>query len=248
MPITKRIITLAALSLFVTGCSHVYGPDGIFYDQNTSYRQATATAPMQIPAGLSNADFTDDYPVPNIAYAHGSAVNIVPPGSLEDRVQKGEVPKSALKQKAPTPNAKMSTTNTNTPPSAVTAAQLNLNLAGQLQGQTLVLTQTFDQAWDNVGNALPGADYRIIQQNKKLAIYYILDISVTKERVTKDTPLYQVHVRASAANMTEVYVTDNNQHLVADSINTEILTNLNNALAGKLRNEPSLFQKLLRKL
>jgi outer membrane protein assembly factor BamC len=70
----KRLAGLSALALIISstsGCGWVWGPDGYFRDRGSDYLEATQTAPMQIPAGVSDTKRLDPLlPIPrNVADA-----------------------------------------------------------------------------------------------------------------------------------------------------------------------------------
>ncbi|OCR23388.1 lipoprotein [Pseudomonas syringae] len=64
----KRLAGLSALALIISstsGCGWLWGEDGYFRDRGSDYLEATQTAPMQLPAGVSETKRLDPLlPIP----------------------------------------------------------------------------------------------------------------------------------------------------------------------------------------
>lgn len=240
MRIKKSGVALLVSTSLLTACSHIYGPHGMMNDQSLTYRDSTVTNTLQLPAGVTAEQLADDYPVPNPELAQGSSINLIPPGSLAVQIAAGQVPKSVLKEKLPEPNS-AAVANKSVPAKLTNTGVLSN------QGQALVLAQNFDQAWDKVGSALPNAGYPIVEKDKTISTYFVLDPSVTHERVTRDTPIYQI-ILNTVQDTTTVMILDNSRQVVDATVSQRILSDLNDALAGKGKMQQNLLQKLWHKM
>ena len=63
----KRLAGLSALALIISstsGCGWIWGEDGYFRDRGSDYLQATQTAPMTLPAGVTEKRLDPLLPIP----------------------------------------------------------------------------------------------------------------------------------------------------------------------------------------
>lgn len=79
----KRLAGLSALALIISstsGCGWLWGEDGYFRDRGSDYLEATQTAPMQIPPGVSETKRLDPLlPIPrNVANDTAKGEFVVP--------------------------------------------------------------------------------------------------------------------------------------------------------------------------
>ena len=63
----KRLGLLLAISLPLSGCSWLFGEDGLFPDNAGRYQTAPELAPIDVPPHLSTNAIQPDYPVPPVA-------------------------------------------------------------------------------------------------------------------------------------------------------------------------------------
>lgn len=74
-------IAMIALSVFLSGCAHIYGDKGVIQNRSTDYLKARSIPPLQIPPGLSSSTIHEAYPVSNHDYPNATReISLVPPG------------------------------------------------------------------------------------------------------------------------------------------------------------------------
>lgn len=95
-----------------------------------------------------------------------------------------------------------------------------------VRGSSLEIKQQLKQTWAMLNNVLPQAGYKVLVQNPETKTFYIVD---TQKKVTRDTPIYQLHLRNSEMG-TQIFVTDNNDQPVAMDTAQPILNNINNKI------------------
>ncbi len=97
-----RFILMLVISLSLVGCSTLFGKNNFAHKRETEYLRATQTPPLQLPPGVNPSAVGNDYVVPPVSgNPPTEPVSITAPGSLADKIARGEVPKSVLKQKPP---------------------------------------------------------------------------------------------------------------------------------------------------
>jgi uncharacterized lipoprotein len=60
-----KIIGLLTSVLFLSGCSYIYGNNGIIINRNTDYLKARSIQPLKMPPGTSSSTIHAEYPVPD---------------------------------------------------------------------------------------------------------------------------------------------------------------------------------------
>jgi uncharacterized lipoprotein len=63
-----KIIAISWLVLFLSGCSYIYGNNGVIINRNTDYLKARSIPPLKIPPGISSSTIHAEYPVPERSY------------------------------------------------------------------------------------------------------------------------------------------------------------------------------------
>lgn len=78
----RFIKTVLISSMFiVSGCSYLYGENGVIHNRDTTYLKARSIPPLTIPPGISSSTIHQEYPVPERSYpASAQKVSLVPPG------------------------------------------------------------------------------------------------------------------------------------------------------------------------
>ena len=222
----RSIITISILGL--AGCSSLFGKHNFIREHEMAYTKSTSTAPLQLPENYSRANIGDDYPVPSASNVEpATSFSLLPPDSLADQIKQGKVSADVLKKPLPSLEKQ---TQMPTNDSATSTTAVN-NGGGMISGSSLLLPQNTTQAWDNIGKALANTDYSIVNQNQKRMVYYILDTVNTDNKITRETPIYQIHLR-DLGNGMQVYLTDNDNKPANNAVAQRILNDLNNALSG----------------
>lgn len=76
--IKKLFILILVVSL--TGCSYIYGDQGVIRNRSTIYTKAKSIPPLKIPPGLSSSTMEDHYPVSDANYPTSTIpINLTPP-------------------------------------------------------------------------------------------------------------------------------------------------------------------------
>ena len=87
---TGLVVTLA---LSASGCSWLFGDDGVFRDRSNDYRQARIEKPLELPEGMATNVYSDSYAIPEIS--DRSALNgefaVPAPEPLSDDVDRDAV-------------------------------------------------------------------------------------------------------------------------------------------------------------
>lgn len=182
--INKTIVLSLLISL--AGCATVEKvmPQS---GKNNDEVAAQSVTPIKVPEGMSAGNMQSYYPVPPIAVTESGGMATQPAALLVP-------PNSQVQQPAPVVSH------------ATPAPQNPTVLASS--SSALVLAMNKNQAWGKVGKALSSSGYKIMQQDKGMGAYYILD----QGKLTKDTPIYRVNLKSSGDNTT-VTVVDNNGQL-----------------------------------
>jgi uncharacterized lipoprotein len=192
----KSLISVVVLGL--TACSSLSGKYGFFKDEAQSYKKAPPLEhTVVIPQNLSAKNVQDYYEVSQPA---PEAANIEPPLTP---------PGSSLSQ-APQPHV-----------IAPTSQQDKIRNAenAKIQGHTLPAARgpkpvgiNYSQAWVKVGHVLQAANYKVVEKDNLMGVYYVVDTSTTSGKVKKDMPIYQVNLKPSG-NGTLVTVIPSNSRL-----------------------------------
>lgn len=66
-------LVLSAAVVFNSGCSILFGDEGVFRSRAMDYKKATERGPLQIPGGMNSSSRIELYPVPTIAEATADA-------------------------------------------------------------------------------------------------------------------------------------------------------------------------------
>lgn len=193
------IVSFAVLGL--TACSTVSDRYGFLKDETQSYQKAPPLErTVVIPQNLNARGVQDFYEVPE---AGPEAANIKPPLT----------PPGSNIGKAPTLSQQDRIRNAEN---------------AKIQGHTNISANTptsygigFSQAWMKVGQVLQASNYKIVEKDKVLGTYYVIDTQKTGGKVKKDMPIYQVNLKASG-NSTVVSVNPGNA-----ALQSQINRNLN---------------------
>ncbi|MEM1243234.1 MAG: outer membrane protein assembly factor BamC [Pseudomonadota bacterium] len=207
-----KVLTGLSLSVCLTGCSYYEYYTG-YNSPQRNYHRAKAASKLYVPSGLSRGNISDNYQIPAVRPPSGTVPpSILPPGGL-------------YKPK----NYRLAPRN-----EQVEANQPKLiTLVEDRTGHPILRINATEKAlWPDIGKALREADYKIVNQSKDLQTYYILYKKASKDRVTRKTPIYQIHL-INQEQATNVVVTDNKTHPIQPGEAKEILVKIANALENK---------------
>jgi uncharacterized lipoprotein len=139
----------------------------------------------------------------------------LPPNSLAAQIASGKVSKAVLKEDPTKPTATL------------------IQTTGELP--YLVYNQTTDRAWNALANALPAAGYRILEQDRSINTYYILDTSASNGVIQKDSPIYQLRLKAIDDDTSRIDVVDNSGNNLPATTLTPVLQQVAAGLMGKAK-------------
>jgi uncharacterized lipoprotein len=253
----------------LTGCntvSTVFGEQHVVYNREYDYLQTTSAPPLAVPPGVDGTQLGNNYVIPGTQYPqHLQKTSMVPPGSMEDLVARGQLPASIVKSNviptAPLPSAnnEMSAATYETqsasitpeltsttvqprtyPATAMQATRATIsranpqaglvNTANNINVQQLTVSKSTSQVWNNLGPALQQAGYKVLLKDKRVNIYYILDLSATRGKVQKNTPMYQIHMSTISPRKTTLSITDNTGAPVNNKIGQRVLRDIHRNL------------------
>lgn len=192
----------AALALSIVGCAS-HDKDYI--------KQSKTVHPIVVPAGVAVKPQQNYYPVPASAPTNISAApSLIPPGSNLGRFNPHLRPK---KLKSPSKSNKRLAT-----------------LSQTKNGEILELSENTKKAWVDVSEALRNTNYKILDQDPSMASFYVLDVTSTNNKITKDTPIYRLLLKAKGEN-TQVQLLNQKNQPAASNISNRILGALQKNLA-----------------
>lgn len=137
----------------------------------------------------------------------------------------------------PVPNSPGSSDLELLPPGNLTAqldkhitAGHNPSAHAELNQNGLQMAMNSTDTWVALRSALQKEKYRVLDEDRNMMAYYILDTDSTHGKITHSTPVYrmQIHSKGTTSNV-ELY--DEKNHSVAPVIAQRILSRLQNDLA-----------------
>lgn len=268
---TLKYSYLIFLLSALTGCNtmeNVYGKQHVVYNREYDYLKSTTAPNLQVPPGVDGSQLGNNYVIPGTEYPpHLQRTSMVPPGSMEDIVARGQLPASIISSNQ-IPNKPLSSDNsensdnsemsqseyeatpasvtpelastanvqpTTHPTTAMHATRVTIAQANPQAGLVsanvsnipqLTIAQSANQVWNKLAPALQQAGYRVLLQDRRVNIYYILDLSATQGRVQKNTPMYQVHMTPINSRTTSLSVTDNSGEQISNKIAQRVLNDI----------------------
>lgn len=108
--------------------------------------------------------------------------------------------------------------------------QAGLVSANAINAQSLVISEPATQVWNNLGPALQRAGYKVLLQDRRVNIYYILDVAMTYGKVQKNTPMYQIHMTPVSARTTTIAITDNSGAYINNKVAQRVLRDIHRNL------------------
>lgn len=254
---TLKYSSIIFLLSSLAGCNtmgSLYDKQHVVYNREYDYLQSYSVQPLVVPPGVDSSQLGNKFIIPGNEYpAQLQRTSLVPPGSMEDLVARGQLPASIIKSdqipNMPLPstsadNTEMqayevqspSATPSLTPELASTAVQptnhptthpttamqttratiaaanpeAGLINTKSINYPQLTVAQPVNQLWNKLGPVLQKSGYKVLLQDKRVNIYYILDLSATQGKILKSTPMYQIHLNSINNNTSSLTVTDNN--------------------------------------
>ncbi|MBI5447778.1 MAG: hypothetical protein HY939_03510 [Gammaproteobacteria bacterium] len=192
-----------------------------FKNKPNAYLKSQCSPELRVPAGIEHEPLLADDRVPP-GEVPQKAASLLPPESLAQKVAEGKVSPKALKR--------------------VSRSELQ----EKDHVWVLMITDEPDRVWKKLEKALNRRKLRILQKNQEIKVYYILDTYPTDGKITLKTPIYQVHLRATEEQNTEIYLLDNDGHKPNAAVAQRLLTEIQQGLQGHAVHElPNLLKKLL---
>jgi uncharacterized lipoprotein len=171
---------------------------GFFKDEAQSYKKAPPLEhTVVIPQNLSAKNVQDYYEVPQPAPEVANIeAPLTPPGSSLSPTVRPQVV-APVSQQDKIRNAENAKIQGHTLPTARGPKPVGIN---------------YSQAWVKVGHVLHAANYKVVEKDNLMGMYYVVDTSSTGGKVKKDMPIYQVSLKPSG-NGTVVTVIPSNSRL-----------------------------------
>lgn len=202
-----RVIKISLISFVLTSlaaCTTISDKYGFFKDESKSYQKAKPIErTVVMPQNLRVDGIQDYYEVPQAPEQTGTVPSLIPPGSHLIASKPAQTVLSQQDRIRSAENAKIQG-HTSSAANAPQTAGVN-----------------FSQAWVKVGHVLQASNYKIVEKDKVLGTYYVIDTHSSGGKVKKDMPIYQVNLKASG-NSTVITVSPANsslQTLVNQSLN-----------------------------
>lgn len=212
---------VVACVLALSACSSVKQNYGQFKNKPSAYMKSQSVAPLRIPPGIEHEPLLEDDCVPPGELPKEKVV-LLPPESLAQKIAEGKISKKELKHVS------------------------SLNLEQRDNQWFMILTDDKQHVWTKLEKALKNRKIRILQQNKAEDIIYMVDTFPTKGKITLASPIYQIHMRETAEQNTEVYLLNNAGQIPNAHAAHRILVEINRGLSGdKLHEIPKVLQKFL---
>ncbi|OGT23363.1 MAG: hypothetical protein A3I12_02010 [Gammaproteobacteria bacterium RIFCSPLOWO2_02_FULL_38_11] len=186
-----------------------------------TYLHSQLAPPLVVPSGMEHVPLLSDDIVPPGECVSEKMI-LLPPQSLAMKVEQGVISKKALKP----------------------LSSINLE---EREGQwALILTDDRERVWDRLDKAFKDRLIPVLQKDKDRGIYYIVDIEPTKNKITLASPIYQVHLRVTQEQNTEVYLMNNQGHIPNKYVAHRLLLEINRGLQGdKLRELPKILKNFM---
>ena len=163
-----------------------------------------------MPEHLSKVNVSNYYDVPE--KPGDMAVSIVPPGS---QAAKSGIHLTPILQPA--------------------IPQSNVMLVNQKTDPRLLIAQSVHQAWLSVESGLRRQHVPIMKISKAEKVYFILDTYPTNDKITKATPIYELHLHSQAQNKTVLNITDTDGKRINAARAERIMTTVSKGMQGKKR-------------
>lgn len=94
----------------------------------------------------------------------------------------------------------------------------------------ITLRESPSTVWTDLGPALQQSGYKVLLQDRRVNIYYILDTSSTGGKVRKTTPMYQVHMTSINNRTTTLSVTDNTGGQIDSRVAQRVLSDIHRSI------------------
>lgn len=214
----RRALILSGL-LLLQACHSVESQYQSIRRNPNDYHRSTSTPYLVMPPSVTSSLIGEDEMVPPINGPSSFSFCLLPPKSMAQKIERGELPKEVLKQRGP-------------------FNHIEINPHSQIVN--LIIDEETEESWKVLKNALKSQGFRVLQVSAATNIIYFLDPYATQGLLTLKTPLYQAHI-VPDRGMTTVYLTDNNGNYVSNSTSMAILVKIQRGFRGESRSTRSKF-------
>lgn len=168
-------------------------------------KQSQSVRPIVVPAGVTSPMQKAYYRVPALSrQAENAPMSLLPPGSRVSRYR--NVVKVNVQGKK----------------------RVFVRLSKH--SKRLVLSTNSKNAWPMVGRALQKAHYQVLDQDKGMGTYYVLDTGKTSHKITQSTPIYRLVLKRNGKKSSLSILNQKDKPADAD-IAIRILTDIKKNLA-----------------
>ena len=191
-----RINKLIALSAISMAMAGCSATSRLVHRHDSDYLKYDKTdQPLKVPAGTSRKKINNFFPVPGSAPKETTAPSLVPPGTDFSKYTSS-------------------------------ANSIKPGLVVLKNGKdALLLDMPKAKAWKALATALPKSGYPVLDHDKAMGAYFILDPAQTGGKTTKKTPIYLLRVYSSHAKTIVTVMTHDNTPLNT-SLTQHILKNV----------------------
>jgi len=228
----KMILSLLSLSLLLVGCAQFYGHKSFVYHRDEAYLESKDSTSLNVPSDLDKAVLSTYYIIPEVKGELDTSP--LPPGGLREADIKVS-PKQRymgepVAQKAPEQRY-MSGPVVQKAPEQRSAVEEKTMPNGHMR---LVTVTPPPKTWIILGQGIQRQRIKILNADKSLKTYYILDTFATFGRLNEDTPVYQLHVVPGKENQSsEIFIVDNQGQLINKAREKRLLTSIRKGMVGK---------------
>ena len=185
-------LSLIVLSIALASCASTATQTESAPQSNTKQpayvKEAKSVSPTQLPSGMSARNMQNYYPIPPVSLGPTATPPLTPPGS---QAAQNQALLAANGPAAPAPS--------------------NVINQSASSSSSLVLNLDYQKAWGKVGQALHSAKYQVLQQDRTIGAFYVLDTASSGGQLKTTTPIYQVHLSASGGSTSVTILNDKNQ-------------------------------------
>jgi len=168
-------------------------------------KQSQSVRPIVVPAGVTRPMQKAYYRVPALSrQTENAPMSLIPPGSRVSQYRHVAKGKNVQDKKR-------------------VFARLSK------RSKRLVLSTNSKNAWPMVGRALQKAHYQVLDQDKGMGTYYVLDTGETGHKITQSTPIYRLVLKRDGKKSSLSILKQNDKPAnvdIAERILTDIKKNL----------------------
>lgn len=154
---------------------------------------------------------------------------VVVPKDLDSSKIVNYYPVQKLDTKGNTEITSIAPPDTNLKP-ATEVRMSKVSVSLDAKSNKIIVDQKIAEAWVTIGRALKEAGYRIMEEDKAMNTYFVLDSKQTNDKIQKDTPIYQVQLKENGKS-TDINMLNEQNEPVDSATNNRFYAILENLTA-----------------